>query len=281
MQGFETFHTPAASAEPGEGEHRGLITLVSLDLLVDRSHPKRFLSMGPDTETLSVRVYTSEGWHIVNNIYTHQKAKPASLVLNTSGKKTITVGDFNSRHEDWEPTTRNSPSDGMGNKLHSLIQTSQNIVLANTPRVPTTLSETTLTLSLVSPDIAPVTGWEVLLDCSSQPHFATLTSIQLGPPEKVPEFIPHFIEEKADWKLFRSITEQSDKPIESNINLKLSSILTEIDEAKHKAIPVTKSHDKVKPWECWWFDEECKEAKKNYTRQPNKTLARYQDLGPI
>ena len=30
-----------------------------------------------------------------------------------------------------------------------------------------------------------------------------------------------------------------------------------------KAIPQTKPHDKAKPWECWWFDDNCKQAKRN------------------
>ena len=138
--------------------------------------------MGPDTETLPDCVHTSDGWHIVNNIYTHQGARPQNLILNPPRAKCITVGDFNSRHPEWEPEGRNPPTDmSMGNKLHSLIQSNPNTILINTPRVPTTLSETTLTLSLVSPDIAPVTDWEVLLDCSCQPHFATLTTIEFNP----------------------------------------------------------------------------------------------------
>lgn len=82
MQGFQTFHTPATSASPRIGENRGLITLVSLDLLVDTKHPLNFFKMGPDTETLSVRVQSSDGWQIVNNVYTHQGARPQNLILD-------------------------------------------------------------------------------------------------------------------------------------------------------------------------------------------------------
>ncbi|MCP5014919.1 MAG: hypothetical protein GY938_06490, partial [Ketobacter sp.] len=162
---------------------------------MDKDHPIGSLQMGPDTETLSVRVQTSEGWYTVNNIYTHQGAKPQNLVLNPSSKKCITVGDFNSRHAEWEPVTRSPPTEtGMGNKLHTLIQASPNIILANTPRIPTTLSETTLTLSLVSPDLAPATDWQVLLDCSCQPHFATLTTIELAPSTESVSFSPRFLQ---------------------------------------------------------------------------------------
>ena len=175
VTGFQIIESPASSTNPRKGEDRGLLTAVSLDLLVDPNHPKTALDMGPDTETLSVRVNTSEGWYTINNVYTHQGAKPANLVLNPSPSKCITVGDLNSRHKDWEPLDRAPPTDtGMGNKLHSLIQSNPSITLANIPRVATTESDTTLTLSLVSPDIIPATDWEVLQDCSSWPHFATL-----------------------------------------------------------------------------------------------------------
>ena len=272
MQGFETFHTPAASSEPSTGEKRGLITLVSKDLLVDRNHPKNFLNMGSETETLSVRVYTKKGWCVINNVYVHQKAKPSNLVFSPSAGKTVTVGDFNARHEEWEPVKENPQSDPMGNKLHALIQSNPNTVMVNSPRVPTTLSNTTLTLSLVSPDISLASDWDVLLDCSCQPHFATLTSVQLGPAENLPNFKPRYMEEKADWELFHSLTSQSDKPIESELNLKLSSLIDEIEGAKLKSIPLTKAHDKVKPWECWWFNEDCKVAKKKLHKAVKENL---------
>ena len=251
MQGFEPFFTPATSSKPRKGEDRGLMTLVRSDLLVDKDHPIGSLQMGPDTETLSVRVHTSEGWYTVNNIYTHQGAKPQNLVLNPSSKKCITVGDFNSRHEEWEPVTRSPPTEtGMGNKLHTLIQASPNIILANTPRIPNTLSETTLTLSLVSPDLAPATDWQVLLDCSCQPHFATLTTIELAPSTESVSFSPRFLQEKADWNLFQSLTDQPDSDINKlNVSLddKLSSLVGGINQAALKSIPRTKLHDKAKP----------------------------------
>ena len=267
MQGFETFFTPASSSSPKAGEDRGLITLVSLELLVDKKHPLNFFKMGPDTETLSVRVHTSDGWHIVNNIYTHQGARPQNLILNPPRAKCITVGDFNSRHPEWEPEGRNPPTDMyMCNKLHSLLQSNPNTILINTPRVPTTLSETTLTLSLVSPDIAPVTDWEVLLDCSCQPHFATLTTIEFTPPSQSVPFTPRFIHEKADWDLFHSLTDlpsPDTNPSELCLDAKLSSFVEGINKAALQSIPQTKRHDKAKPWECWWFNEECKQAKHN------------------
>ena len=36
-----------------------------------------------------------------------------------------------------------------------------------------------------------------------------------------------------------------------------------ICHAALQSIPQTKQHDKAKPWECWWFDEQCKQAKHN------------------
>ena len=267
MQGFVPYCTPATSTKPRKGENRGLMILVKSDLLVDKEHPKGSLQMGPDTETLSIRVKTSEGWYIVNNVYIHQGAKPQNLVLKPPSTKCITVGDFNSRHEEWEPETRSPPSDtGMGNRLNALIQASPNIVMANTPRIPTTLSDTTLTLSLVSPDLAPAADWQVLLDCSCQPHFATLTTIELAPSSETVSFSPRFIQEKADWNLFQSLTDQSDTGINlqnASLDDKLSNLVGGINQAALKSIPTTKFHDKAKPWECWWFNENCKQAKRN------------------
>ena len=267
MQGFQTFHTPATSASPRIGENRGLITLVSLDLLVDTKHPLNFFKMGPDTETLSVRVQSSDGWQIVNNVYTHQGARPQNLILDPPSLKCITVGDFNSRHVEWEPETRKPPTDtAMGTKLHSLIQSNPNTILVNTPRIPTTLSETTLTLSIVSPDIAPATDWQVLLDCSCQPHFATLTTVEFTPCLQSAPFTPRLIPEKADWDLFEAVGEHScPDPSLSELVLEPeeSGFVEDIMHAALKAIPQTKPHDKAKPWECWWFDDNCKQAKRN------------------
>ena len=117
---------------------------------MDRN-PLNFFKMGPATETLSVRVQSSDCWQIVNNVHTHQDARPQNLILDPPSLKCITVEDFNSRNVEWEPETRKPPTDtAIGTKLHPLIQSNPNIILVNTPRIPTTLSETTLTLSIVS-----------------------------------------------------------------------------------------------------------------------------------
>jgi len=166
--------------------------------------------MGPDTETLSICVSTSDRWYTVNNVYIHQGAKHQNLVLKLPSTKCITLEDFNSRHEEWKRETRSPPSDTvMGNRLNILIQASPNIVMANTPRIPTTLSDTTLSLSLVSSDLAAAADWQVLLDCSCQPHFPTLTTNALSPSNETISFSPRFIQEKADWNLFQSLTNQS------------------------------------------------------------------------
>ena len=145
----------------------------------------------------SVSVHTTEGWGIVNNIFTHQGANPQNLTLDPPSTKCITVRDFNSRPVE--------PKDmAMVSKVYSLIQSNPNNTLVNTPRVPITLSETTLTISLTSPDIAPVTDWEVHLAWSCKQHFASLTTLKLSPRSHIVPFtLPRFIQEKAEWDLFQ------------------------------------------------------------------------------
>ena len=71
--------------------------------------------------------------------------------------------------------------------------------------------------------------------------------------------MPRFIEEKADWHLFSTVTSEPGTIFESlvsNLNEEFSSFVSDINKAAHIAIPKTKAHDKVKPWECWWFNDE-------------------------
>ena len=265
MKDFQIFHTPAASRTPSKGQARGLLTAVSLDLIAEPTTRTKLLDMGPDTEILTVKIKTVGGWYTINNVYIHQKANPTNLILNSPTQKCLTVGDFNSRHQEWEPLSRApTSSPGMGNKLHTLIQTNPNVILVNTPRTPTTVDNTTLSLSLVSPDIAPASSWEVLLNCSSHPHFATLTAIQLEPLKTALPFSSRFIEKKANWGLFTRLTSEPVAPLSetsaSDLEGELDSLIAGINKAAHKAIPKTKPHDKVKPWDCWWFNDDCKKA---------------------
>ena len=65
---------------------------------------------------------------------------------------------------------------------------------------------------------------------------------------------------------FCSLTDQPSSvpnPSEQCLDSKLSRFVEGIYHAALQSIPQTKQHDKAKPWECWWFDEQCKQAKHN------------------
>ena len=274
ISGFKLFHTPASSSKPRIGENRGLITAVSLDLIYDEAYPSDRLSMGEGVETLSVRIHGNKGHITIHNVYVHQETPPSSLHFNLSQGRHAIVGDFNARHTEWEPNSEiYSPR---GKALHSLILDSQNLVLANIPKVPTTIHGTTLSLSIVSAELAANTDWQVLEGSPAAPHMPTLTSMQFDPPSSYPQFKPRLLYRKADWNKFYSLSEEA-APMNTSEPLALENRLTRFVttalKSASQAIPSTKSHDKVAPWDCWWFTEECREAKSKL----HKTVKAFMD----
>ena len=269
MNGFKPFFFPAASHKPNKGENRGLLTAVSLDLIAEYAPVNDSLRMGNGIETLSVRVYGKTGHITIHNTYVHHESSPLSINLQVGQGKHAIVGDFNARHPDWEPSSNKisqGSSSERGKALHALILNTADLVLANTPSVPTTFTNSTLTLSLVSAELAAGTSWEVIQDCLSDRHMATLTKIQFDPPTNHLSFTPRFIYSKADWKKLGELTDKPITPPESeqivSMENKLTTFVDAAFRAASKSIPTTKPHDKIPPWECWWFDDNCKEAKK-------------------
>ena len=270
LKGFKIFASPAASHSPDEGENRGLLTAVKFDILSKDSVASDCLHMGRGVESLSVSIKTTEGWISIHNLYVHQGSDLKDLDLSVSNSKHILVGDFNSRHIDWEPlsisshpVSQHGKAKQRGNHLHALLQNDPNLVLVNSNHVATTAHNTTLTLSLVSSELSASTDWQGLYDCSTEPHYATMISVQISPPSQGIDFKPRFILEKANWDMFREITSENVPVVQDNLQLEDSfELLSQVVmEGANKSIPVTKKHDKIAPWECWFFNEECKEAK--------------------
>ena len=80
---------------------------------------------------------------IIHNVYVHQEAKPEALKLELSNSKHIVVGDFNSRHTDWEPlsdivATPEGDSKKRGDFLHTFLQNDPNLVMLNHNHTATT-----------------------------------------------------------------------------------------------------------------------------------------------
>ena len=69
---------------------------------------------------------------------------------------------------------------------------------------------------------------------------------------------PPFIREKADWDIFQSLTDHPNIVTylsELGHETMLSRFASDFSQRAIETIPQTKSYDKAKPWECWWFDD--------------------------
>ena len=102
--------------------------------------------------------------------------------------------------------------------------------------------------------------------CVSNPHIATLTSLQLEPDSPLPPFKPRLKIEKANWQKFSDLTNVPiDNPIFKVTGGPLENICSEFTEAVHDiisdTIPSTKQHDRIPASEQWWFGEKSRKAK--------------------
>ena len=271
IDGFQLFFAPADSTQPSSIQKRGLLIAVSNDILT-KPLPQTSCPLSGDlTESLSVEIMTTEGPLQIHNVYVHQKNDAKTLTLKPSKEKHLITGDFNSRCSEWEPPNGSSTSSPRGNKLRALLQDSPSFVLCNSPGVPTTVHNTTLTLSIISAELAAVTDWSVLSDCVGSPHIATSTTVNISPPAIAPPFRSKPILEKADWDSFFT---SSDNPnaipdyLDPSAPLEdlCHSIVDIIQDAAHKSIPRTKPHSSIPSYQCWWFNDKCKEAKGKLNR---------------
>ena len=193
----------------------------------------------------------------IHNVYFHNKTPNSSLCLDLPKGKHAIVGDFNARHSEWEPNDSESINSPRGRPLHPIIMNAHHLVLA---KVATTIHGTTPSLSLVSAELAASVDWQVLEGSPYNPHMPPLTSIQFESPSNTTSFKPLFIYRNADWRKLKSLTKEyvslpnNATPLENH----LSEFVRESMSAASQSIPSTKPDDKVAPWDCWWFTEECK-----------------------
>jgi len=263
ISGFKIFPSPATRSKPRVGEKRGLLIAVSKEFVSEWAPTSDEINMGDGIETQSVRVYGSKGHLTIHNVYVHHESSPSSISLDLPNGNHVIAGDFNARHEEWEPNECDMIKSPRGKSLHNQILNAKHLVLANQSKVATTIHGTTPSLVLVSAELAASTDWSVLEGSPAMPHMPTITSIQFECPSKYPDFKPRFLYRNADWEKLECLTEVG--IAHDNLPLGLESRLTAfVDKSMtsaSEAIPQTKRHDKVAPWDCWWFTHECKLAK--------------------
>ena len=266
LAGFQLFFSPADSTKPNEIERRGLLTAVSTHLIAKPLPSTSSIISGNLVESQSTEILTTDGPISLHNVYIHHKNDNKSLKLKATVGKHVITGDFNARHVAWETGKEPTVSTARGNKLYSLIQESPNLLLCNNPSIPTTINNTTLTLSIISSELAPVTDWEVLSDCVGAPHLATCTTLNIAPPAVAPPFKPKLKFEKADWNMFDRLSDNPEA-ISNYLNPDATldnichSVIDNIEEATFDSIPRTKPHSTIPAYQCWWYNEECKKAK--------------------
>ena len=262
--GFKIFGSPAHSTKPGSLQSRGLLTMVSKSLISDLTSAGFSKKCGLGVEILSVSISTHKGDIHIHNTYVHQDSATDALNIKVSKGNHVMVGDFNAHHQLWDPI--NIPSNSRGNRLCTMLQDSSDFVLSNKLNVPTTIDNSTLTLTLVSPTIAPITDWKVMEHCISNPHIATLTSIDISPEIPLPPFEPKLKIEKANWQRFGALSNiPINSPTFQDTTPNLENICLEFEEAVHaiiqETIPTTRQHDRIPASEQWWFGDKSKKAK--------------------
>ena len=266
LAGFQLFFSPADSTKPNQVERRGLLTAVSSHLIAKSLPNTANIISGNLVESQAIEIGTTESPILVHNVYIHHKNDHKSLRLKPTAGKHVITGDFNARHSEWETTKDQTVSTPRGNKLYSIIQENPNLLLCNNPSFPTTINNTTLTLSIISSELAPVTDWEVLSDCVGAPHLATCTTINIAPPSVAPPFKPKLKFEKADWNMFDRLSDNPETisnylDPDATLDTICNSVIDNIEEAIFDSIPRTKPHSTIPSYQCWWFDEDCKKAK--------------------
>ena len=128
-----------------------------------------------------------------------------------------------------------------------------------------TVTESVIDLSIVSPELVSELTWE-LADCSrGSDHFPIKITSNA---ENTVFWQPKYILEKADWKLFRTLTYIDEDGEGTTVDEMVNNITNRIQEAAGVSIPQSKGG--LLYWPVPWWTEECTLA--NNERKSTETV---------
>ncbi|XP_072389307.1 uncharacterized protein [Diabrotica undecimpunctata] len=201
-----------------------------------------------------------------------------SNLFNDINGTSIIGGDFNAHHDLWGSYKINQSVKNMVNALNQ-----NNLVILN-DGPPTKISRSgqnsSVDLTLVSPDIADKTNWTVVIDTLGSDHFLILLKLSI-----LREQFSNTIQPKTKWNTRKAnwmeyermcILYFSNKPQLLNVNDKYKYFMEGIEYAATCSIPINKPCKRAKLSPPPWWDDECdkvvryrKEALNNYINNSN------------
>ena len=254
LDGYSTYDTPKS-----EKSH-GMIILVHKDIPSELLEPQ--VQFGPDTESLSIRIWIRKSSYLIHNIY--NIGNFINLSAASLNEKSLFLGDFNAHHKAWCRAAQNRAGMNISDQLDAMDQ----YVMMNMEHdeyVPTTTYNTTIDLSIIHKDIAAKVTWSIY-DGLSSDHFPIIIAWHPGslPKKSTPQ--QKFRMNEADWNAFQEVTiaELADFQNHDDLdefNTQLSEVLT---KAAEQSIPKSSPTVTVKMY--WRYDLGVKCAKQDYNR---------------
>ncbi|MEC7531553.1 MAG: reverse transcriptase domain-containing protein [Actinomycetota bacterium] len=274
IEGYETI-----IVEPIATSASGLIVIYKQELTLKETRR----TMTKDIELIETKFIDNKSKNVTYITFVHCKSGgPGKWSVETLEDalqikdKHIVMGDFNSKHEDWNA----KGTDSRGKILHEFID-KHNLVIWN-DRTPTRLPDpgqnaSTLDLAITTRGIGGNPSLKVHNDPLGSDHLPILlnTDIEVNINELTKKRDLRFNLEKADWVLYNTLTEKHPwKEVESENNEIFSKLLTDniLDIAKQCIPSNCKNHEfherqktrhpdkKPKLTKHWW-NEECETAK--------------------
>ena len=258
---LESF-SPSHSGVPGDG----------LAFLFRRDVPYCLVTLSTSLQAFAFRTGTQPQVTICNiYISPNESFSAAQLTDLTRQLPTpfILLGDLNSK----SPTWGCGDLDRRGEQVEDFL-TSSDVCIMNTG-IPTRMdinsgNRSAIDLTMCSPQLLPCYDWSVEDDLFGSDHFPISIS---HAQNLAPSRDPTFIEKRADWGKFKSLTRmnESDITVEGKSIDECESIFSnKVINAAYSAIPV--SSGRILPKCVPWWTPECEEA----TVERKRALWRFQ-----
>ena len=237
---------------------RGLLTAIKSNIPAERVQSPYH----EDIEALVVKITMPSGIYELHNIYHSQRNGVKPEIKPPAKGQAIYCGDYNARTTTWGDRETHPRGLELEDTYHSL----PGIEILNDGEY-TTIHDTVLDMSFATKPLNTKCRWRVNRDILSDVHYGIEIDIGMAKYCDRDRFQPRFKLDTADWPAFTQELEHlcaeystKDKPIET-IALDLNALVM---AAADKTIKKTKYCNT--PWRCWFWNENCTLARRNYSR---------------
>ena len=134
------------------------------------------VQFGPDTESLSIRIWIRKSSYLIHNIY--YIGNFINLSEASLNEKSLFLGDFNAHHKTLCRAAQNKAGLNISDQLDAMDQYVM-INMKHDEYVPTTTYNTTKDLSIIHKDIATKITWSIY-DGLSSDHFPIIIAWHPG-----------------------------------------------------------------------------------------------------